>query len=230
MSHALSSLRRGWCGSVCAAWDVAFSVMQGRREGGQHHRWSGLPWQSESPQDLQTLHRITARRIQFNPLSVHAALGDVTNIYNTFHDVESTSFVRGSDGRQASQRCGGDSTRPRLAVDVCIGGGAFSQLQQQMRTLPGIRRDVMWEEGSEELEPGALNGTPDRHSCLVRSDVGQPHRSPSFCQPASIAPKCKVWQWTDVQMAAAMAAVERGGKIRVVVRNFDIPASTLTDQ
>ena len=30
-------------------------------------------------------------------------------------------------------------------------------------------------------------------------------------------------------MAAAMAAVERGGKIRAVARNFDIPASTLAD-
>ena len=118
----------GWCGSVCRVCSVAFRAMQGRREGGQHEHWGGLPWQSESPHGLQTLHRITGRRIHFNPLSVPAALGDVTNTYSTSYDAEMRSFGRGGDAGQATQRCGRHTRSPGLQVDMRIGGGAFSQV------------------------------------------------------------------------------------------------------
>ena len=104
----------GWCGSICGLCSVAFRAMQGRREGGQHERWGGLPWQSESPHDLQPVHRITSRRVHFDPLSVPIALGNVTNTYNTSYDAETRSFGRGGDAGQTTQRCGGHTTGPGL--------------------------------------------------------------------------------------------------------------------
>ena len=71
--------------------------------------------------------------------------------------------------------------------------------------------------------------TPRCHSSTLRSDRGQLQLRAGACMPSSSAPKRKVGQWTDAQMSAAMAAVERGAKIRAVARNFDIPASTLVD-
>ena len=66
-------------------------------------------------------------------------------------------------------------------------------------------------------------------SCILHSDPGQPQLRASACIPLSSASKRKVGQWTDAQMSGAMAAVERGAKIRAVARNFDIPANTLAD-
>ena len=163
----------GWYGSVCGVCGIAFRAIQGRWEGGQHERWGGLPWQSESPHGLQTVHRITGRRVHFDPMSVPAALSDVTNTYNTSYDTETRSFRRGGDAGQATQRCGGHTRSPGLQVEMRIGGGAFSQMQHQVRTEAGIRGDVMREERSAKVEPSALDGAPNRPRSLVRSDVGQ---------------------------------------------------------
>ena len=116
----------GWCGSVCGVCGVVFRAMQGRQEGGQHEYWGGLRWQSESPHGLQLVHRIIGCRIHFDPLSVPVALGDVTNTYSTSYDAETRSFERGGDAGQATQRCGGHRTSPRLQINMRIGGRAFS--------------------------------------------------------------------------------------------------------
>ena len=98
-----------------------------------------------------------------------------------------------------------------------------------MRTEAGIRSHVMREDQSAEVKLGALDAAPNLPRSPVRSDVGQGQRSSRTGQPASRFGKRKVGQWSDAQMAAAMAVVEGGGKIRAVARNFDIQASTLAD-
>ena len=98
-----------------------------------------------------------------------------------------------------------------------------------MCTEAGFRGHVMREDRSAEVEANAVDATPDRPRSPVRSDMGQGQRSSRIGEPASKFGKRKVGQWSDAQMAAAMAAVERGGKIRAVARNFDIPANTIAD-
>ena len=46
---------------------------------------------------------------------------------------------------------------------------------------------------------------------------------------SEIRGKEKVGQWTDQQMSAALAAVERGNKVRAAAHHFDIPQSTLAN-
>ena len=67
------------------------------------------------------------------------------------------------------------------------------------------------------------------HIAQLPEDSGQVHHHVPTCRSETSASKRKVGQWSDAQMHAIVAAVERGAKIRAVARDFDIPTSTLGD-
>ena len=124
--------------SVCIICAVPFIVMQGVWESGKHLRWGRLTWQSESPEDLHRVHRVATRRIQFDPQSVPAALGDLTNRASGLNDTDTIAASRCGDVGQAVQgsvqghgqlfrfrHSGGDNLRPFRANYVQLGGRAF---------------------------------------------------------------------------------------------------------
>ena len=71
--------------------------------------------------------------------------------------------------------------------------------------------------------------SPPRHSAIDPADPAPVPHNVLACRSEGTGPKRKVGQWTDAQMHVAIAAVERGAKIKAVARDFDIPQSTLGD-
>ena len=84
-------------------------------------------------------------------------------------------------------------------------------------------------EGNGSLQVHLEQESPPRNSAQRATDSCPPQHGLPTCRSSTSAPKHKVEQWTDAQMHVAMAAVERGAKLRAIARNFDIPASTLAD-
>ena len=174
----------GWCGTASGLCCLAIRAMQGHRGGGQHERWGGLPWQSERSNGVQRVHAITGRRVHFDPLSMPAALGDVTNTCSTSRDAQMRAFGRGGDAGQGIQPCGGHGRRGGLQVDMRINGGAFSKVQQ-VRPEAEVRSDIIGEGRSADLEAPAVAASPEHRRSPVRCDVEQGQQGSHRGQPAS---------------------------------------------
>ena len=71
--------------------------------------------------------------------------------------------------------------------------------------------------------------SPPRKSAQTTTSFGQVHHGLPTYRSGTSAPKRKVGQWTDEQMHAAIATVERGVKVRAIAQNFDILVNTLAD-
>ena len=113
---------------------------------------------------------------------------------------------------------------------MCLGEGAFCATPGSEGDHPRAR---VWRskrlEGNGSLQVYFQHKNPFRNTAQRATDSGQMHHGLPTCRSGISAPKQKVGQWTDAQMHAAIAAVERGAKVRAIARIFDIPTNTLAD-
>ena len=74
-----------------------------------------------------------------------------------------------------------------------------------------------------------MQAQPKRARNSTACELGQLAGRSSNYRSGNKAPKCKADQWSDDQMNATMAVVEKRGKIQTIARYFDKLANTHMD-
>ena len=193
--------------------------------------------------------RPSLQRLQFDPLSFLAGTQTFTYSSHVYGEsAEGPAFVSATEdgdvaahGMQGSGEQGGDVHFDRRSGGTCSRVGAEQRILRQYGRGSALRAHLVRLHGAFRPTPAAAAWTlpevgecanlqvhfegrsPPHHSAVDPVDSAPlPHSVPAY-RSERTAPKRKVGQWTDAQMQADIAAMERGAKIRAVARDFDIP-------